>query len=221
MPSSLPNVNKIIYSDVDVLNLKDLTEMYNINLKEKIYFAGTLDHFSSIREIRQFGNHYDKYINSGILLMNLKAMREDSIEQKLIDFISNHNVTYCDQDTINVVCNNNIQVLSYKYAIKAFRTFESFVSYNNHQNEKYRFNESELKEAYNDTTFYHYAGFNKPWHHNYFKSNRKYWWYYAKISGFYQEILDYYKFNINDIDNLLRTIPQEGGVLKRNYKKFF
>ena len=40
------------------------------------------------------------------------------------------------------------------------------------------------------------------------------------MSGFYQEILDYYKFNKNDIDSLLNEIPDDGGLLKRNYKKF-
>ena len=39
------------------------------------------------------------------------------------------------------------------------------------------------------------------------------------MSGFYQEILDYYKYNINEIEELLNQIPEDGGLLKRNYKK--
>ena len=39
------------------------------------------------------------------------------------------------------------------------------------------------------------------------------------MSGFYQEILDYYQFNKDDIEALLKQIPEDGGLLRRNYKK--
>ena len=39
------------------------------------------------------------------------------------------------------------------------------------------------------------------------------------MSRFFQEIIDYYKFNINEIEELLKQIPEDGGLLKRNYKK--
>ena len=44
-------------------------------------------------------------------------------------------------------------------------------------------------------------------------------WYYAKQSGFYQEILLNYNFKENDISKILVKIPEDGGLLKRNYKK--
>ena len=40
------------------------------------------------------------------------------------------------------------------------------------------------------------------------------------MSGFYQEILDYYHFDKNYADNLIRKIPEDGGFLRRKYKKF-
>ena len=39
------------------------------------------------------------------------------------------------------------------------------------------------------------------------------------MSGFYQEILDRYYFNKDYIEKLLKQIPEDGGLLKRNYKK--
>ena len=35
LPSLLPNIDKVIYSDIDMINLEDLTEMYNFKLKKK------------------------------------------------------------------------------------------------------------------------------------------------------------------------------------------
>ena len=40
------------------------------------------------------------------------------------------------------------------------------------------------------------------------------------MSGYYKEILDHYNFNIRNIEDLLKRIPEDGGLLRRNYKKF-
>ena len=82
----------------------------------------------------------------------------------------------------------------------------------------YKFNESELNQAFNEPTLLHYAGLDKPWKKDSKIFKRVYWWYYAKMSGFYQEILDHYKINKNEIEILLKQIPEDGGLLKRNYK---
>jgi lipopolysaccharide biosynthesis glycosyltransferase len=36
LPSLLPDVDKIIYCDADVINFKDLSEMYNLKFRDKI-----------------------------------------------------------------------------------------------------------------------------------------------------------------------------------------
>ena len=220
LPSLLPNVDKIIYTDIDAINLEDLTEMYNIQFKDNMYFCGTLDTISLIKELKQFGIKTNKYINAGIMLINLKAMRNDGIEGKIKEFISSHYLRLADQTAINAVCYNNIQILPYKYAIFANDLFKELVKLNKQQEASYRFNKSELIRAFNEPTFFHYFAFNKPWKKRYSQFNKAYWWYYAKMSGFYQEILDFYKFNINDIEALLKQIPADGGLLKRNYIKF-
>ena len=219
LPSLLPNVDKIIYTDIDAINLEDLTEMYNIEFKDNMYVCGTLDLIFLIKELKKFGINTNKYINAGIMLINLKAMRNDGIEGKIKEFISSHYLRFADQTAINAVCYNNIQILPYKYAIFANDLFKELDKLNNQQDPSYTFNKSELIKAFNEPTFFHYVAFNKPWNKRYSQFNRVYWWYYAKMSGFYQEILDYYKFNKNYIEALLKQIPEDGGLLKRNYKK--
>jgi lipopolysaccharide biosynthesis glycosyltransferase len=221
LPSLLPNLDKIIYTDTDMINLKDLTEMYNIKFEDNMYLSGTLDKIKLFKEINAFGIKIDKYINAGVLLMNLKVMRENSIEKKLRDFVSTHTLRTVDQTAINAVCHNNIQVMPYKYAVFAFNSFSQLLSYNNMQDNKYKFNESELYEAYHNPTLLHFFGGYKPWKKNYLSPFKVYWWYYAKMSGFFNEILNYYNTDINYVENLLKKIPDDGGLLKRNYKKVF
>ena len=43
-PSLFPDIDKIIYCDADIINFEDLTELYNLELKDNIYFRGSLDH---------------------------------------------------------------------------------------------------------------------------------------------------------------------------------
>ena len=220
-PSLLPNVDKIIYIDSDVVNFVDLTEMYNLKFKNKTYFMGSLDKIEMIKELKSMGINNNKYyMNAGILLMNLKAMREDEIEQKLRNYINSRVLNHHDQTAINVLCYNNIEIISYKYAIFSFKSYESLVLYNNNQSEGYRYNEAELKQAFYEPTLLHYGGYVKPWHNQeYPKLYREYWWYYAKQSGFYEEILNNYKFKEENVEQILKKIPEDGGLLKRNYKK--
>ena len=220
LSSILSEVDKIIYADLDTINLEDLSEMYNISFNEKIYFCGVLDNARMIKELKKFNITGNKYINSGVLLINLKGIRNDGIENKMREFISTHIIPTVDQTVINVVCYNNIQILPYKYSIFAYDSFDALVNINGKQDSIYRYNESELKRAFEKPTFFHYYALNKPWKKYFKKFNRVYWWYYAKMSGFYQEIIDYYKFKINDIEELLKQIPADGGLLKGNYKNF-
>ena len=221
MPTILPYVDKIIYTDIDVINLADLTEMYNIEFKEKMYYCATLDYKFMTDEIKKFGINITKYINSGILLINLKDIRKDGIEKKIRDFISKYELKFPDQTAINAVCNNNIQILPYKYGLFARDSFTELVYLNANQDEIYRFNESELKSAFNEPVFFHYYDGTKP----FCKSNcaayfsRVYWWYYAKMSGFYKNILDFYNYNETEIEILIKQIPEDGGILRRNFKK--
>lgn len=117
LPSLLPNVDKIIFTDGDVINLEDLSEMYSIEFKENMYFSGIPDYIGHLNELKEFGLSSDKYINIGVLFMNLKALRENSIEKKLTEFVETHPLQFYDQTAINCVCFNNTQVLPYKYNV--------------------------------------------------------------------------------------------------------
>ena len=76
----LPNLNKIIYLDSDIICLKDLSNLYNLNFKEKI-FIGRIIYFNNL-------NHSFE-INAGVLLLNLVGMRRMKIEKSVITLLNN------------------------------------------------------------------------------------------------------------------------------------
>ena len=179
---------------------------------------GMLDQSGLLDELHRLGINTDKYINSGILLMNLKAMRINGIEEKIRQYIKSHYLNHHDQTAINAVCYKNFGILSIKYATFVWDSYNDLVKYNNEQDKRYRYSETELKQAFYEPILLHYAGWVKPWDYQYSKIYRIYWWYYAKKSDFYHEILNHYWFRENDIKQLLKNIPKDGGLLKRNYK---
>ena len=215
LPSLLPNVDKCIYMDTDVINFEDLSEMYNIELNNNTYFCGPLDFVGMNGELKQLKITSEKYMNSGITLMNLKAMRNDNIENKIREFVSSHFLNHHEQTAINAICHDNFEILPSKYSFFAlFNSTEELIKYNKDQNEKYRYNESELIQAFYHPVSLHYAGWVKPWHKEYELTNSAYWWYYAKKSGFYQEILDKYDFKKEEVEKILKLRPVNGKLIK-------
>ena len=219
LPSLLPYVDTIIYTDTDVINFADLTEMYNLEFKEDIYLKGTLDNPGLLGELRSFGIRTSRYMNAGILLMNLKSMRKYGIEQKIRKFIKTHYLDHHDQTAINAVCYKNFDILSIKYATFKFNSYENLVEFNERQAKNYRYSETELKQAFYEPTLLHYVGYTKPWDQPGKVAFAEYWWYYAKKTDFYNEILSYYRISKDTIENILKKIPEDGGLLKRNYLK--
>jgi len=162
LPKLLPDMDEIIYADVDGVFCNDLTEAADIDLKDNL-IAGVLDR-SRIKNIKS-------YINSGFLIMNLAQIRKEKIYEKWIEVSRREQFGYPDQDVINVVCENRILLLPLKYNLLMSRTTQ--------------YSEEELYDRKYHTVFLHYTGREKPW-----RKDRPYlskiWRHYAEQTGLFQ-----------------------------------
>lgn len=96
--------DKAIYFDVDAIVLGDLRELYKIDVS-KFAIAGVRD-TNPIQRHRNVGlQDSDVYINSGMILWNVKKCREIQFTKQCLEFITsrNGNVDAMDQGTINGV----------------------------------------------------------------------------------------------------------------------
>jgi len=109
---------------VDVYDING-KKVSDVELKDNIYLRGALDNVENTSELRSFGIYTEKYMNAGILLINLKSMRKYGIEEKIKDFVENHYLEHHDQTAINAVCYNNWEILSVKYATFCFDIYEN------------------------------------------------------------------------------------------------
>ncbi len=113
-----PRLTKAIYIDSDVVLNDDIARLYFEELGDNI-LGGITDEtileteaFSSYAE-RWVGVPAEKYINSGVLLMNLKAFREAGILDIFTRMLvrSNPETVAPDQDYLNFLCQGRIKYL--------------------------------------------------------------------------------------------------------------
>ena len=115
LPSFIKSVPKMIYLDADTLVNCDISDLWNINITE--YALAAVPEFAC--GIRFTVDKYlitsgevvgDDYFNSGVLLINLKYLREheDDIWQKGFAFVISHpQCRYLDQDILNYCFSKN------------------------------------------------------------------------------------------------------------------
>ena len=88
----LPELDKIIYLDCDLLVLNDISKFWNIDI-DNCSVAGVIDapaFDKNTYRLLKYDNTYS-YINAGVLLINLKYWREHDIHRNLLEyFISVH-----------------------------------------------------------------------------------------------------------------------------------
>ncbi len=115
IPFMFPEYDKGIYIDSDTVILGDISELYNIDLKDN-FFGGCNDISCQDNEIlcnyfkEHAGASVDKYINSGLLLMNMKKLREVNFESYFLYLLNKYHFdTVCpDQDYINAIAYGKI-----------------------------------------------------------------------------------------------------------------
>jgi lipopolysaccharide biosynthesis glycosyltransferase len=107
LPRLLSAVDRVLYLDVDVLVLAPLAELWELDLTGYSVAAVT-----NVPEQHRLGHAAElglsgpsSYFNSGVLLMNLEAMRRDGCSEALIECARSRldELLWPDQDALNIV----------------------------------------------------------------------------------------------------------------------
>ena len=84
--------DKLLYLDIDMMCAGDISELYNTDISDYEYAA--------VRE--KYGSKIIRpdYINAGMLLLNMKKIRETGLLEKARDLIKTKKMLFADQDAI-------------------------------------------------------------------------------------------------------------------------
>ncbi len=175
IPAMFPQYDKGIYIDSDVVCTTDLGKLFDIEIGDN--FIGACNDLS-IADIpplvayteNAVGVEKHEYINSGVLLMNLKKMRECDFEGHFLNLLNEYHFDSIapDQDYLNAICNGKIYYLD-----------ESWDAMPN-----------DKKPELEETNVIHYNLFSKPWCYDDVQYSEQFW-NYAKDSGYLSEIKAY------------------------------
>jgi lipopolysaccharide biosynthesis glycosyltransferase len=119
LASLLPDINKVIYLDSDTIVIKDMVDFWNISF-DNSYIIGCKSMVHE-RNCKRLGLRENApYINSGVMMMNLKMIRRDNIENVFFDCIKRNPeiMQNVDQDVINLALletENSIKQISQKW----------------------------------------------------------------------------------------------------------
>lgn len=107
-PSLVPqNLSKLLYIDTDTVVIGDLSELYEIGLKNPV---GAAMDTAGVPVRTDLGLHSQAdYFNAGVLLINLQLWREQNISENAINFINDfpEKIKWADQDALNAVLVDN------------------------------------------------------------------------------------------------------------------
>lgn len=186
--SKLPMFDKIIYLDSDVIVEQDLVEYFSTDLTG-YYIAGVKGasyHWPADGNKKYCADNglpsIDQYVNAGVLIFNLKEIRDDDVESEFVQ-LSKLGLRSQDQDVINRACYNKIRHLPYKYNCMVAK-YESAPE----QLLKV-FTRDEINQANNCPVITHYAAEKKPWADLSCPLSDR-WWYFAKMSPYYCEMIE-------------------------------
>ena len=194
-PSLFPEYDKILWLDSDILVRDDVAKLYATDLGDSWIAACRWD-YGIIglleRERRQkqpkLGPYFTKvlgvkrpkenYVNAGVMLFNLRTMREHGVQEKLLQAAQNPDMYYHDQCAINMVCREHILYIDSEW--------NGLVSYNpNELPLKYR--KKALADRKNRKII-HWAGSTKPWRKALVLGSDE-WWDVARRTPYYEHIL--------------------------------
>ncbi|MBO5269177.1 MAG: lipopolysaccharide biosynthesis protein [Clostridia bacterium] len=84
--------DKMLYLDADIMLNRDVRLLYDIDVSE-VEYAAARDHYGKYLL-------YPNYINAGVLLWNLKRMRETGIFEKAREELRKKKLTFADQSAL-------------------------------------------------------------------------------------------------------------------------
>lgn len=162
--------DKGIYIDSDTVLMSDIGELYDIDLGDNV-IAARVD--PKVAMVPEFVDYVEKalnvpakdYINSGVLLMDLKKLRKLHYVTQMTDLIKQDaDLVAPDQDYLNVILKGKIMHLDKKWNLQP------------------------EKENPKNAKLLHYNLSKKPWYHDDVNSGEEFWKV-VKGTGFYGDLM--------------------------------
>ena len=108
--------DKIIYADVDTIFNDGLRKLWNTPFDDNYVCAvAEKNNILIVNHSHTDSSYALPYFNSGVLLINLKKIRDEGVDDLLIELLSQKKLKYPDQDAFNIICKNKVKYIDGRY----------------------------------------------------------------------------------------------------------
>lgn len=158
-------LDRILYLDPDMLVINPLRALYELDLGDKLFAAcihkGLVNLSGPVNKIRLATYETEGYYNSGMLLMNLPAIRREVRPEDVFAYAQKNRqlLVLPDQDILNGL-----------YGERILPVEESLYNYDARKFEEYRLasaREMDMDWVVSHTAILHFCGKSKPWSKGY------------------------------------------------------
>lgn len=156
------DMDRILYLDPDILVINPIRPLYETEMGGFLYAAcihkGIVNISKPINHIRLSAYETEGYYNSGMLLMNLRAIREAVLAEDVFAYVKKNRqlLVLPDQDILNGLYGDRIMPLD-----------ESLWNYHAGKYREYCIasaGEKDMNWVMRNTAILHFCGKRKPWH---------------------------------------------------------
>ena len=219
IPTLMPDYEKVIYLDGDLITLTDISELYAYDLKG--YMIASVRDYGGIcncyipndprlpyrRDVLGLKN-IDNYFISGVLIFNNQEFNKRHKGNELIEMCASKDWKQHDQDVLNIICEDKTLFVDPSWDVVS--------SYGNSIN----YLPVELYEEFSNSEEHpkivHYAGPRKPWKYNDAMNNDDFWKF-AYSTPFFDKLFLEIGNNYAYKNTILRSIFGEDP--KKTYSK--
>lgn len=196
MPEIMPNYNKVLYLDSDLVADADVSEIYNIDVSDYLlaachdadtaglYNGYNKDKKNYMDNILKIRNPYE-YFQAGVILFNLDKFRKEFKTDYVLEYASSRKWQLLDQDVLNDLAQDDVKNIDMSWNVMfdldGIRVSDIISLAPKELFDEYMHSRSCVKIA-------HYAGPHKPWMDPECDLSQ-YFWKYAKNCGYYETIL--------------------------------
>lgn len=161
-----PDVDRVLYLDPDIVIINSIEQLYNIDLQGKYFAAAThlFEIMQVVSRVRLKMPPKSVYINSGVMLIDLKRLREEQQVEQVLEYYRNNKIRIrlFDQDILNgLYCEQTLVISALLYNLdERYFKLHNLNPYN-------KTNKIDHQWVADNTSIIHFCGKTKPWNAKY------------------------------------------------------
>ena len=217
LPSKLPNLDKVIYLDCDLVVCKDLKSLWETDVNDVAVTMAPDLLYQDKATLSRLGIN-NNYLNSGVIVMNLDYWRKHDVMKRLLAYISDkgNELIYNDQDSLNAILHDERRQLPVKYNVTPHYFLKNPDNYPKEMHE-------EIRDARINPIIFHFLGKIKPWSLGCYLPGKNLFKKYQKASGWRHFTIEKYVFK-RIVYTLFPNIKKKAWENKTyidNWEKFY